>query len=127
MSFIIKRQILEKWIYIDISCNIFLHPLCIFVYVLCLGRGSQRLRPGPGRTCNAGIGLDRRHGSLGDLGFGQLCVIGFRFGRHNLWLGDLLHLGLSGKSLDLSLSLQEDVYQSVALGMNLNLEVCAFV
>jgi hypothetical protein len=65
--------------------------------------------------------LDRRHGSLGDLGFGQLRVIGLRFRRHDLWLGDLLHLDLSGKGFDLSLSLPQNGYQSVALGMNLDL------
>jgi hypothetical protein len=46
---------------------------------------------------------------------------------HDLWLGKLLRLGLSGKGFDLSLALPENGDQSVALGMNLDLGACAFV
>ena len=51
-------------------------------------------------------------------------MIDFRFGRDDLWFGDLLHLDLSGKNFDVSLTLQEDLYQSVTLGMNLDLRAC---
>jgi hypothetical protein len=54
-------------------------------------------------------------------------MIGFGFGRHNLWLRDLLCLALSGKGFDLSLPLPENGYQSVALGMNLDLGAHWFV
>ena len=106
----------------------FFYILCVFLlYFLRLGRGSQRLRPSPERTCNAGIRLDRRHGSLGDPGLRELHVISFGFDGHDLWLGMLLKLGLLSMSFDLSLPLSENGDQSVALGMNLNLGGSAFV
>src|SRR2546421_3166027 len=99
---------LDKWIDSSISYNTF-YIICVFLlYFLCLGRGSQRLRPSPGWTCTARIGLNRRHGSLDDFSFGLRSRIGLGFGEHDLWLGSLLCLGLSGSGFDLSLALPQN-------------------
>jgi len=57
-----------------------------------------------------------------DRGFGHVLLIGFGLDGPDLWLSSLLRLvGLLDSSFDLSLPLLEDLNQSVALRMGLNL------
>ena len=71
--------------------------------------------------------MNRWHGSLGELGFDLRSRIDFGFDGHDLWLGSLLRLGLSGKECDLSLALPQDSYQLVALRMDLYLGTVALI
>ena len=93
--------------------------LCIFS---CQDLGYQRLQKGPRRTDNGRVRLDWGPFRGHDRGFGHVLLIGFGLDGPDLWLSSLLRLvGLLDSSFDLSLPLLEDLNQSVALRMGLNL------
>src|SRR5258708_38441851 len=99
--------------------------LCIFS---CQDLGYQRLQKGPRRADNGRVRLDWGPFRRRDRGFGHVLLIGFGLDGPGLWRSKLLRLvGLSGCSFDLSLPLLEDLNQSVALRMGLNLGAYPFV
>src|SRR5260370_42656965 len=99
--------------------------LCI---LRCQDLGYQGLQKGATRADNGGVRLDWGPFRRRDRGFGHVLLIGFGLDGPGLWRSKLLRLvGLSGCSFDLSLPLLEDLNQSVALRMGLNLGAYPFV